>query len=82
MGYHLTEIQKGKLGDSSKILEELQELMDAESQDCKLMVLLELSDIIGAIELYLQKNYPDISLRDLIIMNKITQRAFLDGSRK
>lgn len=80
-GYHIAEIQKGILGDSSKIAEELQELQDAEAQHCKIMMLVELSDLIGAVELYLNKNFPDISLQDLLTMSAITQRAFNNGRR-
>lgn len=80
-GYHLKAITKGQLGLSSKIREELEELEDAEAQNCKIMALLELSDLIGAIEAYLQKQYPNLNLEDLIKMSKITQRAFQSGER-
>lgn len=82
MGYHLKEIKKGKLGASSKLLEEVQELIDAEEQTCKLMVLIELSDLIGAIEAYLAQNFKDIQLEDLKKMSDITKRAFKTGARK
>lgn len=82
MGYHLKEIKKGTLGTSSKLLEEVQELIDAEEQTCKLMVLIELSDLIGAIEAYLAQNFKDIQLEDLKKMSDITKRAFKTGARK
>ena len=81
IGYHLTEFTKGKLGESSKILEEVNELIDAEKQDCKIMALVELSDLYGAIESYLGNNYPDISMIDLKKMSDITKRAFINGRR-
>lgn len=81
MGYHLTEIKKGELGKSSKILEEILELQDAEQQGCKVMALVELSDMVGAIQAYLVSNYPDICLADLMIMAGITKRAFDNGRR-
>jgi hypothetical protein len=81
MGYHIKKIKKGILGESSKILEEVLELQDAEDQNCKIMALVELSDLIGAISLYLKKNYPDISLDDLVKMSEITARAFKSGDR-
>ena len=81
-GYHLADIPKGTIGQSSKILEEVLELQDAEAQGCKIMGLVELSDIVGAVELYLEKNFPDISMKDLKRMSKITRRAFEDGTRK
>jgi len=82
VGYHITEIQKGVCGESSKILEEVHELIDAEAQGCRIMALVELSDLIGAIELYLKKHYPGMCLSDLGIMSLITQRAFRSGARK
>lgn len=82
MGYHLKEIAKGKLGELSKIEEELREAEDAEDQDCKVMVLVELSDMLGAIEAYLEKHFPDFRLEDLKKMSDITRRAFRTGARK
>jgi len=80
-GYHLSNLTKGEVGEISKIREELEELEDAARQDCKIMELVELSDLYGAIELYLQKHHPNISMTDLQVMNKITQRAFVNGFR-
>jgi hypothetical protein len=50
MGFHKREIGKGTYGELSKIREELDEAADAEAQGIDLMVLLELADIIGAVE--------------------------------
>ena len=44
------------------------------------MELVELSDLLGAIESYTKKHY-NISLDDLIKMKDITQRAFINGRR-
>ena len=82
MTYHLKEIPRGEFGELSKIQEEVLEAIDAEEQNNRLMVLIELSDIIGAIDGYLVKYYPDFQLRDLITMAKATQRAFNSGARK
>lgn len=46
--WHLYEIEKGTLGSLSKIKEELEEAFDAEAQGHDLMLMFELSDIIGA----------------------------------
>ena len=81
-GYHVTTITKGVLGESSKILEEVEELIDAEQQHAKVMTIIELADLVGAIESYLQKHIPDIKLEDLIKMASITKRAFINGHRK
>ena len=64
-GYHLKHIPRGSLGDSSKIEEELHELQDAEEQGIKILMLCELSDLVGAIDAYLAKHFPEISLKDL-----------------
>lgn len=81
MGFHIKNIEKGILGDSSKILEEINELIDAENQDLKILVLWELSDVIGAINLYLLKHFPGISLQDLIKMSIKNSELFKEGVR-
>lgn len=81
-GYHVTNIKKGVLGSSSKIQEELDELIDAENQKNKILALNELSDIIGAIDAYLSQNFSEISLNDLIKMSNSTKSAFSSGDRK
>lgn len=50
-GYHLAEIKKGKLGTVSKIQEELDEAIDSINQGVKIMLLVELSDLIGAVKM-------------------------------
>lgn len=50
MNFHKREIEKGSYGQLSKIKEELEEAFDAEEQGQVLMLLIELSDIIGAVE--------------------------------
>lgn len=82
MAYHTKIIQKGKFGDSSKIKEEIEELIDAEEQGIKVMALVELSDLVGAIKGYLKNNYPDIKMEDLIKMADVTISSFEDGTRK
>lgn len=81
MSYHIKEIEKGEVGKLSKIYEEIEEVKDADNQNCNVMVILELSDVIGAIECYLEKEHPSITLKDLIKMKDITKRAFQSGSR-
>lgn len=55
-GYHLEDITKGQFGEKSKIIEELKELRDAMNQGNRIMLLQELSDIIGAIIGYYSKH--------------------------
>ncbi len=81
IGYHLTEIPKGELGELSKIQEELSEAVDSESQGVKIMTLVELSDMIGATEAYLEKHHNGYSITDLLDMSAVTKRAFINGRR-
>lgn len=81
-GYHKTIIHKGALGETSKIQEELDELRDAESQGCKILALVELSDLVGAIKHYVRRHHPGFKWKDLIQMEKLTRKAFDDGSRE
>lgn len=79
MGYHLTEIKKGELGEFSKIEEEFLEAKDAFDQNNPIMLLCELSDLLGSIEAFCEKY--DISLEDLNNMKEATKRAFETGRR-
>jgi hypothetical protein len=82
-GYHLTKIPRGIYGEISKILEEAAELKDAMEQGQKIMCLIELSDILGAIEGYLEKEYQGkITITDLFNISYATKRAFESGARK
>jgi hypothetical protein len=80
-GYHLADIQKGTLGELSKIQEELDEAKDAQAQDCKIMELVELSDLVGALQHYLDKHHAGYTIGDLAKMAQITGRAFNSGRR-
>ena len=81
MGYHKREIRKGFVGESSKIKEELDELLDAESDDDQVMALIELSDMVGAIQLYLEKHHPTITVEHLTKLARKTISAFREGKR-
>lgn len=80
-GYHIRDIPRGLYGKISKIEEELLELKDAEEQGVRIMMLCELSDLIGAIRGYLDLHFPGMSIKDLEEMADATQRAFHDGTR-
>lgn len=80
-GYHLAQISKGVVGESSKIKEEVAEFLDAESQGSRVMVIIELSDLLGAVETYIEKQKLGVAVEDLLIMSRITQRAFRNGHR-
>ena len=79
MSYHKVEIKKGILGQFSKIKEEFEELQDAVSQNHPILVMCELADLIGAIELYAEKY--NLSLSDIIKMKDSNKSAFLSGKR-
>jgi phosphoribosyl-ATP pyrophosphohydrolase len=81
MAYHTIVIKKGHVGEMSKISEEYEELMDAHNQENPIMVLVEISDLLGAIDSYLQK-YHHINIDEALKMTKATQSAFSDGTRK
>lgn len=81
MGYHLREIEKGEVGKLSKIFEEVEEIKDSSEQGVELMVLMELSDLVGAIEHFLSENHPSLTLKDLSLMASVTKRAFDSGRR-
>lgn len=80
MGYHIKAIPKGKFGEFSKIEEEFLEAKDSIDQGNPIMVMMELSDLIGAIEAYAKKH--NMTLNDLLKMKDATQRAFEDGTRQ
>lgn len=80
MAYHKVEIQKGVVGEFSKIREEFEELQDAESQECKGLIICELCDLVGAIEEYAKKY--NMTLADLKQFSDMTKSAFLEGKRK
>lgn len=82
MGFHKREIEKGELGELSKIFEEIEEVKDAQSQGQKILLLWELSDVIGAIESYLERHHPNITFEDLKNHSDLNKRCFIDGTRE
>lgn len=80
-GYHIAYIPRGQFGESSKIMEEAAEFNDAVMQGNPVMALCELSDLLGAIEGYIERKHPSISFNNLIRMKDATKRAFKEGHR-
>ena len=78
-GYHLKKIKKGKLGEPSKIQEELDELIDAIEQNNRIMALVELSDLYGALKAVAESL--GSNMEELKIMQEATERAFKSGKR-
>ncbi len=80
-GYHEASIPRGEYGQPSKVREECEEFLDAIRQSNPLMALVELSDLLGAVQGYLTSQ-PGTSFDDLLKMAKTTQRAFQSQDRK
>jgi NTP pyrophosphatase (non-canonical NTP hydrolase) len=78
-GHHAVRIKKGKLGEISKIQEELDELKDAEKQGVKILIYSELADLFGSIRAYALKH--NLKMSDLHDMAKLTRKAFEKGHR-
>ena len=80
-GYHLVAIPRGELGELSKIREELDELADAMAQGSRVMALVELSDMMGAVQAFMARHLPGTTMQDLLTFSDITKRAFVNGRR-
>lgn len=81
MGYHLREIEtQGVFGEPSKIREELEELEEALEQDNRILALVELADIYGALEAVAERQ--GTTMAEIAKMSAATNRAFLKGERK
>lgn len=79
MGYHTKKIEKGTIGHFSKIKEEFQEAEDAFEQSDEILIICELSDMVGAIEEYVKRwNLDLISLKKF---SDKTKSAFKEGKR-
>lgn len=79
MGYHLKEIEKGVLGQFSKIREEFEEAQDAFEQNDSILIICELADMVGAVEEYVKRwNLDLLSLKQF---SDKTKSAFKEGKR-
>lgn len=79
MGYHTKQIEKGTIGHFSKIKEEFQEAEDAFDQNDEILIICELSDMIGAIEEYIKRW--NLDLTSLKNFSDKTKSAFKEGKR-
>lgn len=75
--WHKREITRGVYGEFSKVLEEVEEAEDALEQNNKLMYLIELSDIVGAIE-GIVENY-GLTLEELITFSDKVKESKRNG---
>jgi len=81
MSYHLRPIIiKGKYGDLSKVYEELDELSESLKQNNRILALVELSDLYGAIEAFAETLGTNIV--EIAKMSEATKRSFKSGERK
>jgi hypothetical protein len=81
VGYHLREISpRGIYGEISKVYEELNEYEEALEQGNRIMALLELSDVYGALEALVVGH--GFTMTDIAKMSSATKRAFESGHRK
>lgn len=81
MGYHLREIKtKGIYGQVSKVYEELDEYEESLEQGNRIMAILELSDVYGALEALVIHH--GFNMQDIVRMSCATKRAFQDGTRE
>lgn len=80
MGYHLRPIiVQGTFGETSKIKEELDELEEALEQDNKILALVEIADLYGALEAVAEKL--GVTMDDVKKMAAATKRSFQSGER-
>lgn len=82
LGYHVRDIPKGNVGEPEKIVEEAYEILDAHEQGIRIMAELEMSDLYGALDRYREKYYPELDMKDIERMYRVTRRAFDNGKRK
>lgn len=78
--FHKRKIKKGVYGELSKIEEELQEAYDAEEQGQDLMLLIELSDMVGAIE-GVAKKY-GITMKQLRDFSKLRSKVAVEEEKE
>ena len=81
MGYHTRQFAKGVYGEFSKVEEEWEELLDARKQNARILELCEIADLYGAISGYVRKNFPGMTMMDVILMSEMTSSAFTEGTR-
>lgn len=81
MGYHKRDIPKGVYGSFSKVAEEWEELLDAQDQDAKVLELVEITDLYGALAGYVEAKF-GMTMEDIRLMAEMTRSSFKEGKRK
>ena len=72
--FHVMPVRRGTYGELSKVQEELDEALDAETRGQKLLLMIELSDIIGAVAGVAERH--GYSLDDLIQFSELRRNVF------
>jgi hypothetical protein len=72
-GYHVNVIDKGVYGQFSKVAEEFQEVQDAWEQNCSIMALVELSDLLGAMEAFYPNLHKHIKQASELLLHRVVQ---------
>lgn len=80
-GYHKSGFVKYNTGTLLKIKEEINECIDAEKQNDKLLLICELADVIGAVKMYIDNNDIGVTINDLDKFSQKTINAFKKGKR-
>jgi len=80
MNFHKRKIKKGVFGELSKIQEELDEAFDAEEQGQDLVLIIELSDLVGACA-GVAKKY-GITLKQLVKFAELRSRVAKKNKNK
>lgn len=78
---HVSPIPVGTVGEFSKIVEEFHEAQDAHLQGDKVMLLIELGDMLGAVERFVAKNFKGVTFDDLVIRMK-AHHAAIDAKQR
>lgn len=80
--FHISEYKKGDYKTFDKIIEEYEEILDARKQNNKIMEIIELSDLIGAIEGYIENEF-NLTLNDLILFsNKVKESKLYELNKE
>ncbi len=80
-GYHEAVIPKVPAGSFLKLVEEMHEATDAYVSDNLIMLLVEMADLYGAMELFLEQKFPGVRMQDIMRMHAVNRRAFENGRR-
>jgi hypothetical protein len=70
---------RGVYGQFSKLEEEFAEMKEAYENSDSIALLTESSDFIGALEEFIEKQFPPLTLNDLILHSNNKKKAYAEG---